>query len=422
MATQTVNIKTNQANQRASLTFDPGGGINQMATLNVTNGTGRSKTTTSYEQYDDGRFYNASTGEVWTGESNGAADEVRAAQGSAINTAGVAPEVMSGYADTGLEMGLDQTKTQALSSGGAGGKGNDKCQTVSNPTEVITQKAPRRTNYGNLRYPDGAWPNNNDFMKITMYEYKPGQFDTKQRASERISKSLGTVVLPIPNGLTDANAVGWGQQSMNNLQMGGLAAAKDIMDTDQKFLDATVDKASELLEKAQANAGAGKEGAKSLLLSKLPGINASPNEILGRQSGKVLNPNMELLFNGPSLRSFNYTFRLTPRSNPESGLVRRIIRFFKQGMSVKGSPGGGMFLDSPNVFGVTFHAQGGSTHNYLHKLKKCALQNFTVNYIPDGTYMTLPNSSMTAYEIGLTLMELDPIFDADYGSDTDIGF
>ena len=60
MATQTVNIKTNQANQRASLTFDPGGGINQMATLNVTNGTGRSKTTTSYEQYDDGRFYNTS--------------------------------------------------------------------------------------------------------------------------------------------------------------------------------------------------------------------------------------------------------------------------------------------------------------------------------------------------------------------------
>ena len=109
-----------------------------MATLNVTNGTGRSKSTTSYEQYDDGRFYNTSTGAVWAGESNGAGDEVRAAQGSAINSAGVAPEVMSGYADTGLEMGLDQTKTQALSSGGAGGASKIYDSTVFAYDNVIS--------------------------------------------------------------------------------------------------------------------------------------------------------------------------------------------------------------------------------------------------------------------------------------------
>ena len=46
------------------------------------------------------------------------------------------------------------------------------------------------------------------------------------------------------NGLTDANTVGWGQQSMNALQMGGLEAAKNVMDSDEGFIDATVDKAS----------------------------------------------------------------------------------------------------------------------------------------------------------------------------------
>ena len=52
----------------------------------------------------------------------------------------------------------------------------------------------------------------------------------------------------------------------------------------------------------------------------------------------------------------------------------------------------------------------------------CAMTNFAVNYVPDGTYMTLPDSSMTAYEIGLSLQEMDPILDSDYGTGNEIGY
>ena len=57
-------------------------------------------------------------------------------------------------------------------------------------------------------------------------------------------------------------------------------------------------------------------------------------------------------------------------------------------------------------------------------MKRSALTTFNVNYVPDGTYMTLPNKSMTAYEISLTLQELDPIYDDDYENDNDesVGF
>ena len=47
-------------------------------------------------------------------------------------------------------------------------------------------------------------------------------------------------------------------------------------------------------------------------------------------------------------------------------------------------------------------------------MKRTAITGFTVNYVPDGTYMTLPNKSMTAYEIRMSMQELDPIFDQDY--------
>ena len=150
---------------------------------------------------------------------------------------------------------------------------------------------------------------------------------------------------------------------------------------------------------------------------------ASTNQLLARNQGQIINPNMELLFNGPAIRSFSYTFRLTARNEKETGVIRKIIRFFKQGMSVKRSSGDSIYLDSPNIFQPSFHA-GSKEHPFLYKMKRTALTGFGVNYVPDGTYMTLPNSSMTAYEIRLDMQELDPIFDEDYENDNDatIGF
>ena len=53
--------------------------------------------------------------------------------------------------------------------------------------------------------------------------------------------------------------------------------------------------------------------------------------------------------------------------------------------------------------------------------------SFAVNYVPDGTYMTLPDSAMTTYELALSFQELDPIYDSDYtkldnDQDLEIGF
>ena len=91
-------------------------------------------------------------------------------------------------------------------------------------------------------------------------------------------------------------------------------------------------------------------------------------------------------------------------------------------MSVKESGGSGLFLDAPNVFDVCFHNGHGAQHKFIHKLKRCAMPNFAVNYVPDGSYMTLPNSAMTAYEISMSFQEMDPIFDSDYGSSDEIGY
>ena len=129
--------------------------------------------------------------------------------------------------------------------------------------------------------------------------------------------------------------------------------------------------------------------------------------------GQIINPNLELIFGGPTLRQFQYSFRLTPRNNRETQVVRSIIRFYKQGMSVKENPTN-FFLSAPNVFQPRFYNKDGQQHTFINTIKKCACTSFTVNYVPDNTFMTLPNSSMTAYEISMGFQELDPIIDQDY--------
>tara|TARA_R100001594_G_scaffold37254_2_gene67344 strand:- start:3974 stop:5212 length:1239 start_codon:yes stop_codon:yes gene_type:complete len=311
--------------------------------------------------------------------------------------------------------------------GGDTESGKDKGLSLTETLQDSTERSIKQRNYNNfkdLRYPLTKLSDDADFMKIIMKKYVPGKFQSglKNRASERAMETLGSVILPIPPVLSDQNTVSWNQSEMNNLQMQGAAAAQEVM-RQQALGDLSGKEAQKLLDKLAG--GEASEQIKSYLTGQIPGINAKAGDILSRSQGQVINPNMEMIFNGPALRSFGYTFRLTARSREESNVIRKIIRFFKQGMSVKQSVGSGIYLDAPNVFDASFQSGYGSNgHPFLYKMKRCALTSFGVNYVPDGTYMTLPNKSMTAYEISLQMQELDPIFDNDYKNDNDesVGF
>lgn len=367
------------------------------------------------QNLDDGNFFKSDG--TWLGAEDQLS--VKQAFGQSANIELGDPEIrktLDKYAE-----GLNVFGTNDDGGGDTEGGKDKGSSTVFGDATNAGPKIKKRSYDSDLRYPLAQLSKDADFMKITMLEYIPGKFKRGNRASERQMKTLGSVILPIPPGLADNNQVSWNQQSMNALQMEGAAAAVDIMNS-KEFADAG-DKASELLEKAKNSAGELGTAAKLMLTGQIPGINASTNELLARNQGQIINPNMELLFNGPALRSFSYTFRLTARNEKETGIIRKIIRFFKQGMSVKRSSGESIYLDSPNIFLPSFHA-GGKEHPFLYKMKRTALTGFGVNYVPDGTYMTLPNSSMTAYEIRLDMQELDPIFDEDYENDNDatIGF
>jgi len=370
------------------------------------------------QNLDTGNFFN--TDGDWLGEESQLT--IKQAFGQSANLELGDPELrknLSNYAD-GLNI---------FENPGSASAGNDGDKGTPTQPAIPPRATPvARKRYGNLKYPltlDGI-----DYMTIRQFVYVPlsevgAASGRERRADRRHKSSIGSVTLPIPSQLADTNAVGWNNSEFNDLQMAGLQAGSRIMNSGN-FFGAVQAEVENGLNALGNNTQGAKSAIQSFLLGGLPGINKSTNEILGRMNGQMLNPNLELIFNGPTLRQFQYNFRLTPRSDLESRMVRSIIRFFKQGMSVKETTTN-MFLSSPNVFQPRFYNKQGRQHTFINTIKKCACTSFTVNYVPDNTYMTLPNSSMTAYDISMSFTELDPIVDMDYSeldgdNDNVIGF
>ena len=298
-----------------------------------------------------------------------------------------------------------------------------------NLTNINIEGRQFRDTYKNLHYPEGLGSNRQDRIRFTQ-KYTQGRkvnvtFDSGTKIFQRDPeiKIDGSVTLPIVTGIGDRNAVDWRDESLNPIQaLGAGAAVATFEDIKKGGLGNAFKKAQGRLDEARdefaTNKDVGSDMAKAInvyLAQQAVGAQG----LLSRATGAILNPNLEMLFGGPKLRSFGFTFKLSPRDASEASQVRQIIRFFKQGMSVKTSSSN-VFLKAPNVFDIqyqTFNTDGNLIeHPSINFIKTCALTSCDVQYTPDGTYMTYedPFRTMTSYQLTLNFGELDPIFDDDY--------
>ena len=147
-------------------------------------------------------------------------------------------------------------------------------------------------------------------------------------------------------------------------------------------------------------------------LNALPGVSVTRDQLIARGSGGIVNPNMELLFNGVTLRTFRFSFKLTPRNDTESGSIKTIIKVFKQNMAPKAAQRK-QFLATPNIFDLQY-MKGGEKHPFLNSFKSCALTDMSVNYTGDGTYATYHDGTPVSMIMDLTFRELEAVYDEDY--------
>lgn len=282
-----------------------------------------------------------------------------------------------------------------------------------------------RGKYDSVVYPIGLNPQHQDCIKFSIVEYKSSGlrgFGESAAGSRRVDVIsgipgfkdrsekiiLGTITLPIPGGIQDSNTVNWSGSEMGPIEQAfGSVIASELAQG----------KGTEQFNAQQQQAMKDKEALRQGIISKFVQGAVGGNGVLQRLSGDIINPNLELLFNSPDLRTFSFSFKLSPRSKDEAILVKKIIRTFKQAMSVKRRESS-FLLQSPNTFAISYIFRNES-HPYLNKFKECALTSCNVNYTPEGNYMSFddPNHpSMVSYQLDLTFQELEPIYNDDYGT------
>ena len=316
--------------------------------------------------------------------------------------------------------------------------------TFTTTSETFNKNNNKKYNSSFLQYPlnmDGG----QDRIVITQSTYKPadllsgGKFDTKKitnlSSNNRKDELLGTVTLPMPNDISETNITAWGEDNLSSLTalIGG-AALSGVSALSDGNVPGTTQKLIELFQRAGGDA-ATNETIKQLLtlnaaaaLTQKAGISFNPEAFRSRITGTAINPNLELLFQGPKLRSFGFQFKMIPRSEEEARNIRYIIKFFKKGMAPKRDASTQYFLGAPNVFDIKFMGNETNQLGSIGKIKTCALQQCSVNYTPDGFYAAFRDSNVDSQPIAVVMQlaftELLPIYNDNYNAaDTDmIGF
>jgi hypothetical protein len=276
-----------------------------------------------------------------------------------------------------------------------------------------------------LRYPYQKIEDYDDYLEIGIVNYVAPKIRTatnlvQRTTSQSLEKPGSYIFLPIPQNISDSNAVDWGDDSLNPIAAFGLGAAGDVIGSKNMY-NGLID----ALKKAGGASvsgiidGNGQNLAQSFFASeavKSLGANITLEGVLSRTSGQVLNPNMELLFKGVKLRSHNFSFDLAPRDSTEGYYVKQIIRTFKKEMAARSSSASGnngLFISAPSVFKIAYKT-GKDKHPFLPVLKPCALINMEVNYTGSGVYATYDDATPVHIKLTLSFQELNPVYYEDY--------
>jgi len=437
-----VGKKTSPGAAGTTNVTDPGTGIYHASTTKL-NADG-SSTTEVYIIKDD-KWQKAATttdgGKTYTFDDDvagaGFQNELKNPQGGihknvdagvnqAADKAGVPPTTKSKLLDSNKNKAENDnsesdTKPAAPTAAG-GGEGQTEASTDG------TRAGPK--SFPNLRYPINIASTKQDIIKFDMHEYVPskvgksdigGNVNTFGFERGDLGASIGSVVLPIPSGISDQNKADWGSNSMTALDIAKAEIARRAI---FNGLADGADAVGDYINTIKQNSGATKSAVGNSLAAAAAGVDGQA--LLSRTTGQVLNPNMELLFKGPSLRPFSFKFQLSPRSSEEANTVIKILRFFKQGSAPIRSKSN-LFLKSPHIFRIKYVRMGeqGELHRGLNTFKTCALQSVGVNYTPTGNYATYSDGVMVSYDLTMSFTEITPIFNDDYGTgdnDQFIGF
>ena len=118
-------------------------------------------------------------------------------------------------------------------------------------------------------------------------------------------------------------------------------------------------------------------------LGALPGAGVAGAAQIGQGvlagAGIARNPHLASIFQGVGFRRHQFQYKLIAKNADESNTLRAMIKSFKYGMA-PGYRAGDHIFDYPNEFDISLNAG-----DYLFKIGRSVLEDFTVDYTGEGT-------------------------------------
>ena len=302
-----------------------------------------------------------------------------------------------------------------------------------------------------------------DHFKITRYKYLRADINQSKANRQRSdgtnvagdgvvgSPIAGTIILPMPKP-TDVNGVEWGGSDLTSTGIAALGVARGLGNAGIGALAAPLaggvaiqeglrdmgvttgmgnivgltgeqiveqrDAARALKRGNEGNVQALGQSISADALAKLTGVLGADIDVdtfLARTGGRVLNPNAEMLFQGPVIRDFSFEFTMIARSEREGREIRKIIRFLKLGMAPKFQ--NTSFLANPDIFRLEYKNGPGKNDTLktvnLFNPGGLALTTLQTDYAPSGYWSAYRDSQPVAVKLSLAFTELRPIYEGD---------
>jgi hypothetical protein len=286
----------------------------------------------------------------------------------------------------------------------------------------------------NYRYPDDiAVGEGADYVMFEFYKYQPPFQGINKGATKEGSAAVraynqsvedakfytrikdGPVILYMPEDISTGYKANWTGKAFSNIARDALSTvgSGDINEGIQNALTTAGTMINQLVPNAM-----NKVIRESI--TKITGESVSQNDLYAATRGVILNPNVELLFNGTDLRNFSLNYKLVPRNDTEAGKIKNIINVFRKAMLPSFAKSGDItfsegtnlannFIRTPDVCKITF-MRGGVRNPDVPQYKMCAITNVEINYTPDGTYATYGDGTMVAYGLSLSFQEMKLVF------------
>jgi len=227
------------------------------------------------------------------------------------------------------------------------------------------------------------------FTKFSFFQYNKNNV-----AAAPTDLPTQVIILPMPNNLQEAFGVIYEEPALGPIA--GAATNSVMKAIRENSISSLVPESFGAAMGTAATAGVAGS------INALKKLSPEAGAIGSMAFGVAPNPNMSVLFSNIGLRTHSFSYKFAPTSAKELATLKSIITQLKTRMLPGMAHDGQMLFTFPDVCNIEFGPD--KTKPYI--IKRCVMDNLSVNYTPMGSPAFFKTGDPVMVEINMSFKEM----------------